>query len=211
MLLVFAHVFELHFVSFVSCPHTRRGIQRDCLLDRAKKKNKKSTICKTTSNQPTNKHKKNTLTDCTQTQKIPLPSKKKHRLTKSDAKVDRQRGYAKTAANLKLPNNLYPKSPQDYYSARLLSHSGGYQRPIQEEIKIFSSRTTPAPALNSNPTTTTIELLSEPKCLEPKGYGDHCSFDTNNHDPYSKCQRSCKQIPCLAIFFLTPAYQSKRL
>ena len=90
-------------------------------------------------------------------------------LLQSDAKVDSQRGYAKTAADLKLPNNPYPKKPPKITTAPgYLSHSGGHQRPIQEEEKTLS-RTTPNPTLNSNPTTTAIELLSEPKCLELKG------------------------------------------
>ena len=38
------------------------------------------------------------------------------------------------AADLKLPNNLYPKKPPKITTAPgYLSHSGGYQRPIQEE------------------------------------------------------------------------------
>ena len=46
-----------------------------------------------------------------------------------------------------------------------LSHSGGYQRPIQEEIKFFSQGQ-PLPQHSTQTLQqTAIELLSEPKCI----------------------------------------------
>ena len=110
-------------------------------------------------------------------------------LPQSDAKVDSQRGYAKTAADLKLPNNPYPKKPPKITTAPgYLSHSGGYQRPIQEEIKIFPQGQLPLPQHS----TQTLQQLQLSCCLSRNalsqwGYGDRVIAVANVGDKCENC------------------------